>query len=66
AVTDMAGLNRISRVVLHNAAQAIVGMATKPAPPPDGKPSIGLIMFGVTTPCVTAIADQLRSRYDCM
>ena len=23
-------------------------------------------MFGVTTPCVTAIADQLRSTYDCM
>ncbi|AZV20010.1 Tm-1-like ATP-binding domain-containing protein [Mesorhizobium sp. M7A.F.Ce.TU.012.03.2.1] len=66
AVTDMAGLNRLSRVVLHNAAQAIVGMTTKPAPPPDGKPSIGLTMFGVTTPCVTAIADQLRSRYDCM
>lgn len=66
AVTDMAGLNRISRVVLHNAAQAIAGMAARPAPPPDGKPSIGLTMFGVTTPCVTAIADQLRSTYDCM
>ena len=66
AVTDMAGLNRLSRVVLHNAAQAISGMAAKPAPPPDGKPSIGLTMFGVTTPCVTAIADQLRSTYDCM
>jgi uncharacterized protein (UPF0261 family) len=66
SVTDMAGLNRISRVVLHNAAQAISGMATRPAPPPDGKPSIGLTMFGVTTPCVTAIADQLRLAYDCM
>lgn len=66
AVTDMAGLNRLSRVVLHNAAQAISGMAARPAPPPDGKASIGLTMFGVTTPCVTAIADQLRSRYDCM
>jgi uncharacterized protein (UPF0261 family) len=66
AVTDMAGLNRLSRVVLHNAAQAISGMAASPAPPPGGKPSIGLTMFGVTTPCVTAIADQLRSRYDCM
>ncbi|MER8752229.1 Tm-1-like ATP-binding domain-containing protein [Mesorhizobium sp. M1050] len=66
AVTDMAGLNRLSRVILHNAAQAISGMAAKPAPPPDGKPSIGLTMFGVTTPCVTAIADQLRSTYDCM
>ena len=66
SVTDMAGLNRLSRVVLHNAAQAISGMAARPAPPPDGKPSIGLTMFGVTTPCVTAIADQLRSTYDCM
>ncbi|MER8463710.1 Tm-1-like ATP-binding domain-containing protein [Mesorhizobium sp. M1396] len=66
AVTDMAGLNRLSRVVLHNAAQAISGMAARPAPPPDGKPSIGLTMFGVTTPCVTAIADQLRSTYDGM
>jgi uncharacterized protein (UPF0261 family) len=66
AVTDMAGLNRLSRVVLHNAAQAIAGMAARPAPPPDGKPSIGLTMFGVTTACVTAIADQLRDTYDCM
>jgi uncharacterized protein (UPF0261 family) len=66
SVTDMAGLNRLSRVVLHNAAQAVSGMAARPAPPPDGKPSIGLTMFGVTTPCVTAIADQLRSTYDCM
>ncbi|RWN53163.1 Tm-1-like ATP-binding domain-containing protein [Mesorhizobium sp.] len=66
SVTDMAGLNRLSRVVLHNAAQAIAGMAAKPAPPPDGKPSIGLTMFGVTTPCVTSIAEQLRSTYDCM
>ncbi|TIS91123.1 Tm-1-like ATP-binding domain-containing protein [Mesorhizobium sp.] len=66
SVTDMAGLNRLSRVVLHNAAQAIAGMVAKPAPPPDGKPSLGLTMFGVTTPCVTAIAEQLRSTYDCM
>jgi uncharacterized protein (UPF0261 family) len=66
SVTDMAGLNRLSRVVLHNAAQAISGMAAKPAPPADGKPSLGLTMFGVTTPCVTAIADQLRATYDCM
>jgi len=66
SVTDMAGLNRLSRVVLHNAAQAISGMAARPAPPPDGRPSIGLTMFGVTTPCVTAIADQLRTAYDCL
>ncbi|MER8920837.1 Tm-1-like ATP-binding domain-containing protein [Mesorhizobium sp. M0802] len=66
SVTDMAGLNRLSRVVLHNAAQAIAGMAAKPAPTATGKPALGLTMFGVTTPCVTAIADQLRANYDCM
>ncbi|TGT45910.1 Tm-1-like ATP-binding domain-containing protein [Mesorhizobium sp. M8A.F.Ca.ET.165.01.1.1] len=66
SVTDMAGLNRLSRVVLHNAAQAIAGMAGNPAPAADGKASIGLTMFGVTTPCVTAIADRLRDVYDCM
>ncbi|RWE42564.1 Tm-1-like ATP-binding domain-containing protein [Mesorhizobium sp.] len=66
SVTDMAGLNRLSRVVLHNAAQAIAGMAGNPAPAADGKASIGLTMFGVTTPCVTAIAEHLRSSYDCM
>ena len=66
SVTDMAGLNRLSRTVLHNAAQAISAMAAKPAPSAAGKPALGLTMFGVTTPCVTAIADQLRKTYDCM
>ena len=41
-------------------------MAANPAPAADGKPALGLTMFGVTTPCVTAIADQLRADYDCM
>ncbi|TIW06157.1 MAG: UPF0261 family protein, partial [Mesorhizobium sp.] len=66
SVTDMAGLNRLSRVVLHNAAQAIAGMAAKPAPAAAGKPALGLTMFGVTTPCVTAIVERLRADYDCM
>ena len=39
SITDMAGLNRISRVVLANAAQAIVGMARSPPPSSDGKPA---------------------------
>lgn len=66
AVTDLAGLNRISRVVLHNAAQAICGMAAHPAPRGAGKPAIGLTMFGVTTPCVTAIAAALKGSFDCL
>lgn len=66
SVTDMAGLNRLSRVILHNAAQAIAGMARTPAPQTAGKPALGLTMFGVTTACVTAIAERLRGDYDCM
>ena len=66
SITDMAGLNRLSRVILSNAAHAISGMAEAPAPALEGKPALGLTMFGVTTACVTAIADRLRDDYDCM
>jgi uncharacterized protein (UPF0261 family) len=66
SVTDMAGLNRLNRVILHNAAQAIAGMAKSPPPAAGGKPAIGLTMFGVTTPCVTAIVEEMRKDYDCM
>jgi uncharacterized protein (UPF0261 family) len=66
SVTDVSGLNRISRVVLGNAAHAIAGMATRSIPQAAVKPAIGLTMFGVTTPCVTRIMDRLRDRYDCL
>lgn len=66
SVTDMAGLNQVSRVILHNAAQAMAGMVKTPAPAATGKPALGLTMFGVTTPCVTAITERLRADYDCM
>ena len=66
SITDLAGLNRISRVVLGNAALAIVAMAARPAAIDDGKPALGLTMFGVTTDCVTAAANMLRADYDCL
>jgi uncharacterized protein (UPF0261 family) len=65
-VTDIAGLNSISRVVLANAAYAIVGMARTVVPEADAKPLIGLTMFGVTTPAVTRAVEQLRGDYDCL
>jgi uncharacterized protein (UPF0261 family) len=67
SVTDIAGLNRISRAVLRNAANAIAGMtlATE-APPAETKPAIGLTMFGVTTTCVTQAVDLLKDDYDCL
>lgn len=66
AVTDLAGLNRISRAVLANAAAAIVGMARTPPVEATDKPAVGLTMFGVTTPCVTQVVAALRDDYDCL
>jgi uncharacterized protein (UPF0261 family) len=66
SITDLAGLNSVSRTVLRNAAFAIVGMASAGAAPAAEKPSIGLTMFGVTTPCVMRIVETLRDRYDCL
>ena len=66
SVTDFAGLNRISRVILANAAWGIVGMARARAEVTQAKPAVGLTMFGVTTPCVSAIAAELKDSFDCM
>jgi uncharacterized protein (UPF0261 family) len=67
SVTDVAGLNRISRVVLANAAHAVAGMAKSPAPKgTNDKPAIGLTMFGVTTPCVNAVVKALEPQFDCL
>jgi uncharacterized protein (UPF0261 family) len=65
SITDVAGLNRISRVVLGNAANAVAGMAANPVPPSaDDLPAAGLTMFGVTTPLVTQLVEALGGRYD--
>jgi uncharacterized protein (UPF0261 family) len=66
SVTDVAGLNRISRVVLGNAAHAIAGMAGHAIPAAASKPAIGLTMFGVTTTCVTQVTRELERDYDCL
>ncbi len=66
SVVDIAGLNRISRVVLANAAHALAGMMRGEAPAAEDKPAIGLTMFGVTTPCVDQVRTALEGRYDCL
>lgn len=64
-VTDVAGLNRISRVVLGNAAHALAGMMLRRPPEVvDDKPALGITMFGVTTPCVLAVSAALSDSYD--
>jgi uncharacterized protein (UPF0261 family) len=58
SVVDISGLNRISRVVLANAADAMIGMVkgqgTRDKGQGTAKPIVTATMFGVTTPCVEA------------
>ncbi|MEP2030165.1 MAG: Tm-1-like ATP-binding domain-containing protein [Paracoccaceae bacterium] len=64
SVTDVQGLNRISRRVLGNAAHALIGMMQRKVPEAATKTAIGLTMFGVTTTCVSHIAEALSSETD--
>ena len=53
SVVDLAGINRISRPVLTNAAAAMAGMVQhRPAFSTRDRPLVAATMFGVTTPCV--------------
>jgi len=69
-----AGLNSISRQVLANGANALVGMvkarldarAANARELSPNLPAIGLTMFGVTTPAVQHIAAALRGDYECL
>jgi len=68
SVTDVEGLNRISRQVLGNAAHAMAGMISHASSiqSTSERAAIGLTMFGVTTPCVKAVTAQLDNHYDCL
>jgi uncharacterized protein (UPF0261 family)/predicted TIM-barrel enzyme len=64
SVVDIAGLNSLSWVVLANAAGAAAGMVATSelgiAQKGSTKPTVGLTMFGVTTPCVDAVRFKLE------
>lgn len=66
SVTDIAGLNRISALVLANAAHSVAGMALNYEATQKyakgSKPLIAITMFGVTTPCVLRIRAGLEER----
>lgn len=70
SIVDIAGLNRISRAVLSEAARAMAGMvllATEGRGERAAKettadrPLIAATMFGVTTPCVTRAREVLEA-----
>jgi len=62
SVTDVAGLNRVSRRVLGNAANAMAGMVRGAAADDDkDSPLVAITMFGVTTPGVLRIGAALEA-----
>ena len=61
SVVDVAGLNRLSRRILANAAGAVCGMVEQAIPPAEDRPLLAATMFGVTTPCVTAVRERLEA-----
>lgn len=67
SVTDVSGLNRISRKVLRNAANQIAGAVYfYQEEQVVDKPAVALTMFGVTTPCVQQLTQKLENNYDCL
>lgn len=63
SVVDVAGLNRVSRRILANAASAMAGMVQAEIPPEtQGKMVVGATMFGVTTPCVNYARELLEAQ----
>lgn len=66
SVTDVLGLNVISRPILRNAANAIAGMALRRQGEEEAaRPAIAITMLGITTPCVMRIKGRLESQgYD--
>lgn len=67
SVVDVAGLNAVSTVVLSNAAHAMAGMALHKKTQTLSRPTIGMTMFGVTTPCVTRVREILEAQgFDCL
>jgi uncharacterized protein (UPF0261 family) len=61
SIVDVAGLNRISRLVYSRAAGAICGMVENEVPvSADDRPIITASMFGNTTDCVNVCAKTLN------
>jgi uncharacterized protein (UPF0261 family) len=64
-VLDIAGLNRLTRVALSNAAHALVGMVRGSNAEEKTKRSqrvVAATMFGVTTPCVDRAREVLEAQ----
>lgn len=66
-VTDVQGLNRVSRQLLGNAAHALAGMMNYDVlVSTDDRRALVLSMFGVTTSAVQSMVGQLETDFDCL
>ncbi|MGH7553685.1 MAG: Tm-1-like ATP-binding domain-containing protein [Longimicrobiales bacterium] len=61
SVVDVAGLNRVTRRILSNAAGAVCGMVEQAAVVGGDRPLVAATMFGVTTPCVERVRKHLEA-----
>ena len=73
SVTDVQGLNRVSRQVLGNGAHAMAAMARNwieqnaanaGQRPAAERPLVGMTMFGVTTPCVQQVVKLIEKEWE--
>jgi uncharacterized protein (UPF0261 family) len=63
SIVDVAGLNRVSRLIYARAAGAICGMVQNEPPcASDDRPIITASMFGNTTDCVGACSKSLKEK----
>jgi uncharacterized protein (UPF0261 family) len=63
SIVDVAGINRVSRIIFVRAAGAVCGMVASDVPAPaEDKPVITASMFGNTTECVDACREALAAR----
>jgi len=63
SVADIEGLNQLSRQIIANAALAMTGMVSNdPDVEVEDRPTIGITMFGVTTPCVQTARSLLEEK----
>ena len=62
SIVDVAGLNRVSRIIFTRAAAAICGMVEAEVAAGDDKPVITASMFGNTTECVDACREALSRK----
>jgi uncharacterized protein (UPF0261 family) len=63
SIVDVAGINRVSRIIFSRAAGAICGMVEADIPQSrENKPVITASMFGNTTDCVNACMEKLSAK----